>query len=185
MLRIKLLILFATVICVQLAFAQQPAAEGPKSKTIACLTSLACTMVPVVAGIVLLSDGIELGSDRTVAAGVGIGSLGLLCGPGAGHLYAKNEGSFVKGLIIRGTAGAVAVYGLSKIGILYNNDNSLRVLGFLLGGSTIVVSAIHDISTTGRSVQRYNEQHGFSQFNVQPCYFANSEAPGLLLSMWF
>jgi hypothetical protein len=182
--RNKLLILFFTVFCMQVMFVQQPAAEGPKSKFKALTYSLVCTLGPIAASIPLLGQGNDIEATNNVV-GLTIGSLGLLCGPGAGHLYAKNEISFVKGVIIRGAAGAIAVYSLSKIEIFGDNDNTGPGWFFVIGGSTFVVSAIHDISTTGKSVDRYNEQHGFSQFNLQPCYFANSEAPGLLLSMRF
>jgi hypothetical protein len=188
MLRIKLLILCLTVVCFQLMFVQQPAAEGPKSKSTAWQSSLAFTVLPAVAGIALLSDGGSHSPART-AAGVGIGSLGILCGPGVGHLYAKNGDVFAKGVIIRGAAGAVIVYSMSKFEIDIwgngDNDNSLPTLGILLGAATLVGSAINDIRTSANSVEQYNQRHGFSQIKLQPYYFANHEAPGLLLSARF
>lgn len=188
MLRAKLLISCAVVVCFELAFPQGSMAEGPKSKTTAWQSSLAFTVIPAVAGIALASDDGGRGSART-AAGVGIASLGLLCGPGAGHLYAKNGDSFARGLIIRGAAGAVAVYSISKFEIdIWGNDdddNSLPTVGILVGTAVLVGSAINDIRTAGKSVDRYNEQHGLSQINLQPCYFAKLEAAGLLLSTRF
>lgn len=81
------------------------------------------------------------------------------------------------------------VYSMSKyeIGIWGNSDqdNSLQTLGILLGAATFVGSAIHDIRTSAKSVELYNQQRGFSQIKLQPCYFAGSEAGGLLLSMRF
>ncbi len=186
--KVKLLISCAMVLCLELALPQRPMAEGPKSKTTAWQSSLAFTVIPAVAGITLASDDGGRGSART-AAGVGIASLGILCGPGAGHLYAKNGDSFAKGLMIRGAAGAVAVYSISKFEIDIwgngNNDNSLPTLGILVGTAVLVGSAINDIRTGAKSVERYNEQHGFSQIDLQPCYFAKLEAAGLLLSTRF
>lgn len=188
MIRSKLLTLFLAFICAQVMFVRQPAAEGPKSKSTAWQSSLACTVMPVVAGIALLSDDGGGGSPRT-AAGVGIGSLGILCGPGVGHLYAKNEDSFAKGVIIRAAAGAVAIYSISKFEIDIwgndNHDNTGPVLGFILGGSTLVVSAIYDISTVSKSVDRYNEQRGFAQIKLQPRYWANHQAIGISFGATF
>jgi hypothetical protein len=188
MLRIKLVVLIVVVICVQPLFAQQPMAESPKSKSRALGYSLVCTLAPIAASITLLGHGKEIGATNNVV-GLTIGSLGLLCGPGMGHLYAKNPDRFALGMFIRGIAGTAAIYSISKFEIVIwgnnDHDNTGPVLGFVLGGSTLIVSAIYDISTTGKSVDRYNEQHGFSQFNLQPCYFADSEAAGLLLSMQF
>jgi hypothetical protein len=188
MLRIKLPILCLAVACFQWMFVQQPAAESPKSKNTAWQSSLVCTVMPVVGGIVLLSDGGFDGSART-AAGVGLGSLGILCGPGVGHLYAKNGDAFAKGVFIRGVGGALFVYSVSKLEInIFGNsdhDNSLPTLGLFLGAATIVGSAIHDIRTSAKSAEHYNQQHGFSHTKLQPCYFADSEAAGLLLSMRF
>lgn len=188
MLKVKLLISCAMVVCFELALPQRPMAEGPKSKNTAWQSSLACTVMPVAAGIALASDDGGRGSTRT-AAGVGIASLGILCGPGVGHLYAGNEDSFAKGLIVRGAAGAVAVYSMSKFEINIwgndDNDNSLPTLGILVGTAVLVGSAINDIRTAGKSAERYNDQHGFSQINLQPCYFAKLEAAGVLLSTRF
>jgi hypothetical protein len=186
--RIKSLILCPTVVGILLMIAPHAAADGAKSKSTAWQSSLACTIMPVVGGIALLSSGDVNGPART-AAGLGLGSLGLLCGPGVGHLYAKNGRSFAEGAIIRGVGGAVLVYSASKFEFnVFGNsdhDNSLQTLGILLGAAAVVGSAIHDIRTSTSSVEQYNQRHGFSQIELRPCYFGKSEAAGLLLGMRF
>ncbi len=185
---IRSFILCLTVVCILLMIAPHAVADGAKSKTTAWQSSLVCTVMPVVGSIVLLSNGDVDGSACT-AAGVGLGSLGFLCGPGVGHLYAKNGDAFAKGVFIRGVGGALLVYSISKFEInIFGNsddDNALPALGILLGAATVVGSAIHDIRTSTKSVEQYNQQHGFSQIEVRPCYFANYETAGLLLSMRF
>lgn len=185
--RIVSLVLCLTIVCFKSVLAQQPIPEGPKSKSTALMYSLACTFVPVGVSIPLLGHGKKIGATNNVI-GLTIGSLGLLCGPGAGHLYAKNKTSFFKGVIIRGAAGAVAVYSLTEIEInIFDGEeqNNAASLFFLLGCVAIIGSTIHDIATTGKSVDQYNQKHGFSRIKLQPYYFTKHEAMGLAFSARF
>jgi len=153
----------------------------PKSKSKALSYSLVGTLAPVAVSIPLLKDG---GS-----AGFALGSFGLLFGPGLGHLYAENSNRFVSGLIIRGLAGGVAIFSVSKFGIdIWGNDSQDTfgpIMVFLVGGVTVVASSLHDISTTGESVDWYNKQHALSQIKLQPCYWANHQALGFSLGYRF
>lgn len=187
-LKIGILVPCLIVFCSQTVLAQPSIPISPKSKSKALTYSLVCTLAPVAASIPLLGHGKEISATNNVA-GLTIGSLGLLCGPGIGHLYAKNPDRFVLGMFIRGLAGTVAIYSISKFEIdIWGNDdhdNSGPLLGFLLGGATIVVSTIYDIITTGESVDRYNEQHGLIQIKLQPCYLVNYQAIGLSFGVRF
>jgi len=153
----------------------------PKSKSKALSYSLVGTLAPMVVSVPLLKDGVN--------AGFAVGAFGLLFGPGLGHLYAENPNRFISGLFIRGLAGGVAIFSVSKFGInIWGNDSQDTfgpIMGFLVGGVTVVASSIHDISTTGESVDRYNKQHGFSQVTLQPCYWANHQAIGFSLGYTF
>jgi hypothetical protein len=156
----------------------------PKSKSKALSYSLVGTLAPVVIGIPFLGHGKEIGATNNVV-GLTLGSLGLWCGPGMGHLYAANSGRLVSGMWIRGLAGVIAVSSLSSLDILDNDSNTGPVLGFLLGSTVVVVSTIYDIATTGKSVDRYNEQHGFGQLTLQPHYWPNHQAVGFSLAYRF
>jgi hypothetical protein len=160
----------------------------PKSKSKALSYSLVGTLAPAVVCISLLSSTETLQSGQC-NAGIVIGSLGLLCGPGIGHLYAGNSNRFVSGMIIRSLAGGVAIFSVSKFGIdIWGNDSQDTfgpIMGFLVGGVTVVASSLYDISATGESVDRYNKQHGFSQFTLQPRYWPNHQAVGFSLAYRF
>ncbi len=186
--KISLLVLCFIACCSQTVLAKPSIQSNPKSKPRALSYSLFSTLVPIAVGITLLCPGKEIGATNNVA-GLTLGSFGLLCGPGIGHLYAENTDRFVSGMFIRGAAGVVAIYSLSKIEIVTwgndNHGNPLAVLGFFLGAAAFVGSTLDDIRTTGIAVDRYNEQHGFTQIRLQPCYFANNQAIGLSLGVRF
>ena len=149
----------------------------PKSKSKALTCSLVGTLAPIAMSMPLLSRG--------DGAGLVLGSFGLLFGPGLGHLYAEDANRFVSGMFIRGAAGAFAIYSMSNIDILSDDDDSGPVLGFLFGSSALLASTIHDICSTGKSVEQYNQQHGFTQIKIQPRYWANHQAVGLSFGVRF
>ncbi len=149
----------------------------PKSKSKALTYSLVGTLAPIAMSMPLLSSG--------DGAGLVLGSFGLLFGPGLGHLYAEDSNRFVSGMFIRGVAGVFAIYSISNIDILSDDDDSGPVLGFLLGSSALLASTFYDICTTGKSVEQYNQQHGFTQIKIQPCYWAEHQALGLSIGVRF
>jgi len=52
------------------------------------------------------------------------------------------------------------------------------VFGFL-------ISFGYDIGTVGKSVDKYNHSHGFSDLRLTPTYFASHRAPGVMLTLSF
>ena len=187
-LKIGILVACLIVFCSQTVLAQPSIPISPKSKSKALTYSLVCTLAPVAASIPLLGHGKEISATNNVA-GLTIGSLGLLCGPEMGHFYAENPDRFALGMLIRGIAGTVAIYSISKFEIdIWGNDdhdNTGPVFGFLLGSVTIVASVFQDIGTTGESVDRYNRQNGLTQIKLQPCYLADNQAIGLSFGVRF
>jgi hypothetical protein len=149
----------------------------PKSKSKALTYSLVGTLAPIAISIPLLRNG--------DAAGLFLGSFGLLIGPGMGHLYAGNPNRFLSGMFIRGAVGITAIYSMSQIDILDDTGNSGPVMFFLLGSSALLASIIHDIGSTGKSVEQYNQQHGFAHIKIQPYYWANHQAMGLSFGIRF
>jgi hypothetical protein len=166
-----------------------PAAEAqtnqfsmPVSKSKARLWSVGATLLPMAVGGGLLYASFGEGSDDFVVWGLVVGSAGLILGPGAGHAYAKQSSRALGGTAIRVTGG-----GLFLMGCLTLNpfDDSSSGAGFLIvtGSSMVVISAIYDLATVGRSVDEYNHSLGFSDLRIAPTYFASHKAPGLMLTL--
>jgi hypothetical protein len=168
----------------------------PKLRNTALASSLLCTIVPIVVGGALLLRG--EGSAPSTRAGIqsehsatltglAIGSVGVVLGPGVGHVYARKMGKFWGGVAIRGAAAS-----LTWMIALSASDNSdfgagivTAAVALVVGGSICLVSMTHDISTVGTSVDAYNMEHGFSTVTLSPTYMAAHKAPGLLLKLTF
>jgi hypothetical protein len=136
------------------------------------------------------SQGIGQTDDAETMAGLAIGSVGIVLGPGAGHAYAGKMGRFWGGVAVRVAAVALtAVMASSTSGnsSLSSLDDQITqvVIAFVVGGSICLGSAIYDIATVGNSVEEYNEEHGFGNLTLKPTYIASHKAPGLLLRLTF
>jgi hypothetical protein len=175
--KIAILILSLFIFCSQTVLAKPFPQANPKSNSKALSYSLVGTLAPIAISIPLLRNG--------DAAGLFLGSFGLLIGPGMGHLYAGNPNRFLSGMFIRGAVGITAIYSILQIDILDDTGNSGPVMFFLLGSSALLASIIHDIGSTGKSVEQYNQQHGFAQIKIQPGYWANHQAFGLSFGIRF
>lgn len=176
----------------QLALAQTIHQDG-KSK--AQLWSVGATLAPVVVGSGLLYISHVEGSDDLGIAGSLIASSGLVFGPGVGHAYAKQWGQTVKGTIIRAAGAGLFLWGVTtleiEIDIWGTADRSSSGGGtpselfIVAGGLMVVMSATHDLMTVSKSVDKYNRSQGLSDLRVAPTYFANHQAPGVILTLSF
>jgi hypothetical protein len=176
--------------CLCLCSLQSTAAEQsryymPVSKSKAKLWSIGATLGPMIAGGGLLYASFGEGSDNFVIWGLAVGSAGLVFGPGAGHAYAKQWGQTLKGTAIRVGGGGFFVWGLATLDIFGRADGPPSGLFMMVGSSTVIISAIYDLITVGRSVDKYNHSHGFSYLQLSPTYFANHKAPGMMLTISF
>ncbi len=160
----------------------------PVSKSIAKLWSVGATLAPMIAGGGLLYASFGFGGDNV---GIGLGCAGLLLGPGAGHAYAKQWGHALQGTAIRIAGAALFLWGATTLTIRFGDADSTDTGGppselFIAAGSLMfVISTIHDLTTVGRSVDKYNQSHGFSDVWITPTYFASHRAPGLMLTLSF
>ena len=181
MLRVSSVIVACGVILCTAVAAQQSPQEKPKSPEKAAGLSLLGTLVPVGAGLAIMSAGdTENGGG---AAGLGATCVlgGVLVGPGLGHSYAGNGDRLLVGLGLRalGLAGATTAVALSWD----NPDSGAAALGFGAGMLLVVVSAIYDIATADDAAVNYNKRHGLSGLSVSPTYFANQKACGLSFTL--
>lgn len=173
----------------------------PKSRNTALTRSLLWTLVPAAVGGALMLHGQRispLGSkqdanqtdDTETLAGLAIGSVGIVLGPGAGHAYAGKMGRFWGGIAIR-ISGVALTAVIALPGSGNSSWSSMEaqiaqvVVAFVMGGSICLGSAIYDIATVGNSVNDYNEERGFRTLTLKPAYIAAYKAPGLVLNLTF
>jgi hypothetical protein len=152
---------------------------APKSKTAAAAYSLVTTLVPEGISILFLAQegNHSQARNRTWFA---LGLSGPVFGPGVGHLYADNSKKFNNGTLLR--------LGLSTLGVtaLYSSDESdFAGVIALSSGAIVAFSMIYDIATVGKSVDKFNHGHGFSDLRITPTYFVSHKAPGVMLTLSF
>jgi hypothetical protein len=159
----------------------------PKLTSTALTWSIGATLVPAaVGGALVLHSTKGMGTDENEAViGIVIGSLGLLFGPGTGHAYAGRErpmeGAYIRGfgMLVGGLLGLGA-----GVAISFGNDVSPVAIGIIAGSGLVVLgSAIYDTATVGRSVNKYNDKHGFARVGFQPWFHASKEAIGLAVNI--
>jgi hypothetical protein len=187
--RFKILSLAIALACWQQAAGQSVPGEKPKTHGKALRYSLVSTLAPVALGGLLVGIYVDEGEQRAhnlVAFGIGLGSAGLVFGPGAGHLYAGQTGRFVGGALTRCISGGVVLLGIASIdyGPIFGDSDVKRDNGFagmliVVGSAGAIISVIYDIATVGRSVDKFNHEHGFQSFEIQPRYWPQDKAVGL------
>ena len=172
---------------VNVAAADSTSTASPKSKRTALTHSLLWTIVPVAVGVAMMSN------KHSDPLGAGVASLGLVLGPGTGHAYAGEMrrfwgGAAIRGLVISSSVllTAAIVKNSSEDGWQEGLSKFMLALGVVgIGGTVCVVSAIHDIATVSRSVDKYNSSHGFADVRITPTYSVNHRAPGVKLTLSF
>ncbi len=178
--------------------ADSTAVPAHKSKRTALAGSLVWTLLPAAVGGAMMLHGqrispINFGqgsgqtNDNETLIGLGIGSLGIVFGPGAGHAYAGRMGKFWGGAAIRGLVAPLAFAG--AIGIAFSSESGESAVGGIVliagAGALFLTSVVYDIATVGKSVDKYNHSHGFSNLRIRPQYFAATRAVGFNVSMSF
>lgn len=168
-----------TLIMASMSMAEEDSASGQrKSKTAAAAYSLVTTLVPEGVSILFLAEGGNHSKTRN-RTWFAFGLTGPVFGPGAGHLYAGNTQKFNSGTLLRGCLATVGVMAL------YSSESDAAGVVALSSGAIVVFSMIYDITTVGKSVDKYNHSHGFSNLRVWPQYFAATRALGCNVSMSF
>jgi hypothetical protein len=173
------------LISLQSTTAQKDQYFMPVSKSKAKLWSVGATLAPMVVGGGLLYASFGEGSDNFVIWGLSVGSAGLVLGPGAGHAYTKQWGRALQGTAIRVAGGGLFLCGVLTLNP-FDDAGSSGAEPLLMSGSlAVAISAIYDLATVGKSVDKYNHSHGFSKVRITPTYFACHRAPGVILTLSF
>ena len=188
MLKSVVVAIYLCLIPLQATAAEQNRYYMPVSKSKAKLWSVGATLAPMIVGGGLLYASFGEGSDNFVIWGLAVGSAGLVFGPGAGHVYAKQWGRALQGTAIRVAGGGLFAWGAATLTIFGDADSTggpPSELFIAAGGLMFVISTIYDLTTVGRSVDKYNHSHGFSDLRLTPTYFASHRAPGMMLTLSF
>jgi hypothetical protein len=157
----------------------------PKSKGTAVRWSLGATFAPVVIGGLTALSGVSGSGDddnTAIIFGLGIGSVGLIFGPSAGHFYAHKCGRGWVGAGIRALSGFVVMGGAGAT--TFSNSGGAIVF-VVFGGVIYLSSAIYDIATIGKSVEKYNNKHGLVNLQITPTYSSQEIGVGFGLSLRF
>jgi len=152
--------------------------QKPLSRSVAADWSGTCTLVPFAVGLVGRAAMHKNNHDISFAAGL-LCVGGLVVGPAAGHAYARQFNRCFWGTLARGASVTLMLTYL-------NSDQPGPAAPIAaVGVFVFLVSFGYDIATVGRSVDKYNHSHGFSNLRIRPQYFATTEAVGFNVSMSF
>ncbi len=167
--------------------AQSPAADSARSVSSAVRWSVMGTLLPAALGTLVALKGAEgMGANEgKVALGIGIGSVGLIFGPGLGHAYAGRSRP-MRGAWTRLAGLSVAGLGFLGMGFAdsYGNKQSASVFVLMaVGGGLYLYSAIRDIAGVPESVNEYNRLRGLGSVRISPCYLASHDVAGLSITL--
>jgi hypothetical protein len=179
---IVVLILALLACCEDVTLADHDLERGPKNVSTAALYSFVGTVVPSATGIVMMSANSGPSRNILYFSGLSIAASGLLFGPGAGHAYAGRWGRFFGWAGLRLIATGVGVF---SIGLSFNGSESACTAMFAGGGILYFATVIYDFGTLGRSVRRYNAEHGLASLKIRPAYFRDSDTAGMAVSISF
>jgi hypothetical protein len=141
-----------------------------KSVSTGTRVALIGTLIPSAIGAYLLAIEPGSGSDEEIIAG-GAWAMGVLIGPGLGHLYAHKSSRFLSGAGTRLAVGAVGLIPLSvAIGTNTNSDKGKTVVmaGLAVGAAALAYLMHKDIRNTSRSVNDYNAKQARAGTHLKP-----------------
>ena len=187
----------------QMTFAQRIHPHELKSTATAVKYSVYGTAIPIVVGGTIFFASIASNAEEPdpFLAGIMIGSLGAVGGPGLGHAYAERWGRFALGGAIRTVGAFFLASGI--MGLLWGDDPSgmghwgessegysgderpLAVLLLMGGGAIYLWSTIHDFKSLDTSVEQYNQKHKDVTISISPTYYACKNALGIVVSVQF
>jgi hypothetical protein len=158
----------------QTVLAKSPSKVRPLSRSTAADWTVGSTLIPIMSGLALV--GIAKDNHAVGCMGSYAFLGGFVLGPAAGHAYARQADRCLVGVMVRGVSLGLMLSSSTNdgAGIL----GTVGVFGFL-------ISFGYDLGTVGRSVDKFNYSHGFSDVRVRPCYFAEAGAAGFNVSMSF
>lgn len=182
--RCALMIVVAVTVCAT-AGGSRAGESNAKSTTTAVLYSVTFTVVPGMHPILFLPLGNQAESDACIAVSAALGTLGLLMGPGAGHLYAGRRDRWWLGVELRLLGLTAMVVGAYLYGASRDYHPKGSRLLIVTGGLLLFGSALYDVLTVSRSVDRYNRAQWISAVSVKPHYDSRLESVGMRLAVSF
>ncbi len=143
----------------------------PKTPGKAVCLSLVNTFLPAGIGILSIlsyNHSIKTGDEDPDILFVGLSGIaeiayGVIAGPSIGNLYAKDELRGISGMFIRGAGATILLVSW------YSSPQSKG--GILIGSGLILGSAVYNISSAAKLVEKYNRIHvGKAQVFITPAF---------------
>jgi hypothetical protein len=129
------------------------------------------TLLPVMAGTLMILPTLTHSNDRLAIVGGTVIGLGVSFGPSIGYAYSDEQlrGWGMGGVrLAGGLLGLAVVYsGLVVAEDTSKNDPGEQVLGACILGA-VVVSAIYDIATAPNAARRTNAKRGLTSLGLAP-----------------
>ena len=164
----------------------------PKKVEVAFILSTSVPLVSFFTGKSLLQNDIDIPGAILVVGGI-------IIGPSAGNMYAKNHKAVGKGIGMRLLGGGMLTVG-TYMGLLEHLErqpqggvrNDMDELSeitaavlFLSGAALILYSTIQDLFNSMENVRKYNQRNESQKFTLTPTYFPKEKAPGISVSLSF
>lgn len=130
----------------------RPPSEPAGGRQLSETTALGLSLGGTLAGWTILYLGMQ--ADSGTAAGIGL--LGTLLGPNAGHWY--GGAAVTRGTGLRLLGGATAIYGFMRAAFCEDSCNDTDEY-LMIGGALLYLGAtVDDIITAPRRVRRHNKE---------------------------
>jgi hypothetical protein len=194
MLKRVFLIVVVTILASQCLNAGDIAQAKLKDKKTALNYSLIGTTAPIVAGAIIFfgfSDKFDNYDDAESIVAASVAGCGLIFGPAIGHCYAGQYLYLLKGFLLRGlpiglaiSLAALANGMRTGLGRGRSSSSGFESQQLILPG-LLITSAVYDICTVKKSVEKYNNKVKSSGLSLAPHYFPEKSAPGIMLSYTF
>jgi hypothetical protein len=159
---------------------------GYKYPDTALSLSFWSTLLPMLAGTLMILPTLTHSNDRLAVGGAALVGLGLAFGPSIGYAYADEQLRAWGMGGVRLTGGALGlallISGLMVSEQTSKDDPGRQALGACLIGA-VVVSAIYDIATVPNAARRTNSKRGVTNLGLAPMPIPGRSAntPGLVL----
>jgi hypothetical protein len=144
------------------------------------------TLIPVLAGTIMILPTLTHSNDRLAIGGAVLVGLGVTFGPSIGYAYGGEQ------LRAWGVGGLRLAGGLAGLATLYlglvvseqtsKNDPGEQMLGVCLIGA-VVASAIYDIATAPKAARRTNLKRGLTNLGLAPMLIPGRTATSPALAL--
>jgi hypothetical protein len=161
---------------------------APRSTSTGRWISIVSTVVPTAIGVPLIIDGENANDGGTSMLGDGLVTLGMVLGPGAGHIYAGDPDRFGDGALVR----FGIILGATALGLMLSppdsddpnydpGDGGMYALA--AGAAALLTYSVFDVMSVEDSVAAYNAQHAGPTVSMAAYPDPNSRSLGVCVAI--